>query len=363
MLYLDANATVGINAKALKAYVEFSESLAGHGNSMSPSVTGRAAANAIEKARDAIARLIGAKSSNQIIFTSTCTEACSFGLELFKDIGLDRVYSSPLEHSAIRHRYRELFEPYYLPISNYGRVNEAFEFPNNSGAICMHVQNEIGVLQPIRELKTEYLLCDMSQSLGKLPINVSEIPNLYFAAFSSHKIGGPGGVGILYIKDTDLWREVDHGSRYYMDRAGTSYGAGIVGLAAALEEAIATLPRRYEGMITFRDTLEAGLAEMGWAVIGAGAERLPNTTFVRVPRSMAVHLLATLGEAGIHIGLGSACGSFSASPPVIATALGIGGTNGDFIRISQFGEYNARDAKYLLAMLNKYLPSINKNLI
>ncbi len=356
-IFLDAAAHMPMNSRALKAFCDFNEKLAATGHPLAPSKAGREAANAIEYARDKIAQLIGAKSSNQIVFTSTCTEACSWALEMFKNIGLDRVYSSPIEHPAIKHRYRELFEPHYLPVSDSGCVSNLFEFPENTGVVCLHVQPEIGTIQPITELKTKYLLSDMSQSLGKLNINVSSMPNLYFACFGMHKIGGSAGVGFIYLSDSNLYKERvgDSGSKYWLDRPGSSDSAGIVASAVALEDAMQTLPRRYENMINFRSVLESGFEQMGWKVIGKGTERLPNITFVHVPKSSSIFLMTQLETVGIHIGLGSSC-NFLGRPTALMTELSLPGSTNDYIRISQWGDYTAKDAKYVLEMCNKFLP-------
>lgn len=357
--FLDANAHVAINEKALKAYVDCNKSLAGHGHAQSPSPLGRSAASAIEEARGKIARIIGAKEANQIVFTSTCSQACEWSLQLMSELPLDKVYMSTVEHPAIKFKYRELFKPNSLPISANGQVSGLFQFPPNSGVVCIHVQNEVGIIQPIEQLKAQYLLSDMSQGLGKIKINVSSIPNLYFAAFGAHKFGGPGGVGFMYLKDTTMWKEFGSGSRYYFDRTGTPDTAGIVATGVALEEAENSREQRYANMLEFRDTLESGLEEMGWPVICKDANRIPNTTFMKVPRSMALHLLNQLGSEGIYVGLGSACGAVYSGPSAIMTALNLRGTMHDYIRISQFGEYSVKDAKYILSKLKKYCPRID----
>lgn len=350
-LFLDANAHVHMSPRTIKSWAEFNSTLAGKGHAMSPSVPGRAAAAAIENARGVIAKLIGAESPNQIVFTPSCTYACEWAVSLLREIPAACVYSSPVEHPAVKEKYYELFDPSILPISADGVINSAYKFPNNCAVICVHVQNEIGLIQPIHKLQVKYLISDMSQGLGKIPIKLSSIPNLTIAMFGAHKFAGPTSVGFMYLHDTDLWKEFGTGSRYFLDRPGTPDTAAIVATAVALEEAINTLPKRYENMINFRDVLEPGLEELGFKIIGKNAERVPNTTLARVPKSMAMQLMAQLAADGIYIGLGSACGAIHTGPSPLMAALGIGGGSYDYVRISQFGEYASKEAKTVLSKI------------
>jgi cysteine sulfinate desulfinase/cysteine desulfurase-like protein len=160
----------------------------------------------------------------------------------------------------------------------------------------------------------------------------------------------------MFVRDTSVWKEFGSGSRYYFDRPGTPDAPAIHAAAVALEHAINTMTERYQNMISFRDTLEPGLEEMGWRIIGKGTNRVPNTTFAIVAKTNALHLLAQLGSENIHVGLGSACGSISTGPSPLMAALGHGGNSHDYMRISQFGEYASKEAKLFLAKLRRYCP-------
>jgi cysteine desulfurase len=360
-LYLDANAHLPLSPKALKAYVDANSSLAGHGNAMSPSVPGREASGMIENARNKIAELIGADSANQIVFTSTCSQACEWAVYLLQRLVqagvLNKVYMSPTEHSAVKFACRDLIpELGELHVTSEGNLTGKHPFGEKDAAVCIHVQNELGVIQPIENLDTDFILSDMSQDLGKLPTKLSRYPKVKLATFGAHKFGGPGGVGFMFVRDTNIWKEFGTGSRYYFDRPGTPDAASVHATAVALEEAVKTISERYQRMIAFRDTLEPGLLELGWKIIGRGANRVPNTTFAIVAKTSALHLLAHLGSEGIHVGLGSACGSVSTGPSPLMAALGHGGNSNDYMRISQFGEYGANEAKLVLAKLRRYCP-------
>lgn len=338
-MFLDANAHVSINHKALEAYSKFSHSLAGHGHPSSLSAPGREAALALENARAKIAELIGAQNPNQILFTSSCTQACEWAIQMIPGM-MEYCAASPLEHPAVKGAL-DYSGVQVLPCTPRGEVLPA----NNSKAlmhICVHMQNEIGTIQPIKELRKNFLFSDMSQSLGKIPVNVKEL-NVDLAAFGAHKFGGPGGIGFIYLKDTDLWISFGTGSRYFTDRPGTPDVAGAVASAVALEEAIQTLPERTQKMQSFQQTLETGLKSVGLTIIGDGANRSPNTTYVAGLKT-AQNSLLSLSNDGIYVGLGSACGSYSTDISPLMRVLGHNYTLDNVMRISQWGEYDDKDA-------------------
>jgi cysteine desulfurase len=353
-IFLDSNAHVPLNKSALRAFAEFNGSMAAHGHAMSPSLPGRQSASLIETARTKIAELIGAKSPNQIIFTSSCTSACEWALEIAKKQNFKKYYLSPVEHSAVRTKFRDLFGISDLNANKDGVVACGFESPNTF-MTCIYAQNEIGVIQPIETIKTPFF-SDMSQALGKIPVNVSKYPNLKIAVFGAHKFGGPVSVGFMYLQDSSWWTEFGTGSRYFPDKTGTPDASLIVCASAALEESIKTLPERYYNMIKFRDVIESTVEELGMCVIGKGAQRLPNTSFIKVGDKMGPYLLSQLEQDGIFIGLGSACGGINMGPNPIMINLGYGNNSHDFIRISTFGEYSNRDAYTVAQAIKKYSP-------
>lgn len=354
--YLDANAHVPLLPNAAKAYINTVNSIAGHGHPSSPSVPGRAAATTIESAREKIAELIGAQKSNQIIFTSSCSQACEWAIKIIKHLNFEYNYISPLEHTAVKDAAETLSGLEFIPLDSdfEGIIDKTFMASGDCSEICIHVQNEIGTIQPLEYLDGSFIFSDMSQALGKIPINVTNL-DIDMAAFGAHKFGGPGGVGFLYIKDTNVWQEFGTGSRYFMDRPGTPDIAGVVAASVALEEMINTLPERTEKMITFQTALEGYLTEIfDFDVIGSAAKRSPNTTFVNIP-NCAFLLMNYLAERNIHVGLGSACGSAHAGPSPLMTRLSRSGGIHDYLRISQMGEYDHNDAIYIAGVIEQYL--------
>lgn len=352
-LFLDCNSHLPMSPKATSAFIEFIDSFGGHGHPQSPSAAGRAASNAIETARAKIANLLGAKSPNQIVFTSTCTQACEWSGQLLRNLS-DNVYMSPTEHPAMKQAIISVFKNVNeIPIDENGVISEIEDL--TSAGVCIHIQNEIGVIQPIDKLKFKYLLVDMSQSVGKTQIDFNTLTNVDIATFGAHKFGGPASVGFIYLKDTSYWKEFGTGSRYFMDRPGTPDGAAIVATAEALEDAIHTMPKRIAKMKEFRDILEPGLKDMGLKIVAEKAERSPSTAFVYMGNGKGIVTLFNLGDRGIIVGLGSACGSsYTGTSPLMAKLGVVGGPN-DFIRISNYGYYGAHEAKHFLDVLKKII--------
>lgn len=361
-LFLDSNAHMPMTGKALQAYADCQLSLAGHGHPMSPSAPGRKAEAKIEAARDGIAKILGAKDSSQIVFTSTCTQACEWGLEIFNTINKDRgIYLSSGEHPAISLKVKSFGElssrAITIPFTNEGIIDLDYPMPRDSGTICIHVNNETGVIQPIDKIYSKSLFSDMSQSVGKMNINLSSINNLDIAVFGAHKFGGPASVGIMYLKDVKNWYGRDSGSRYFLDRAGTPDVCSVCATEVALREAYKTLPDRRYRAAQFTDVVQSGLEELGFIIIGKGEPRVPGTIFARVPKGIFSNiLLLKLSAEKIYIGLGSACGSANpgASPYIKAIARSLSrsdvedGARYEFVRISNYGHYGAEEGEFFI---------------
>lgn len=355
-MYLDANAHLPINPKALKAYMEFSASPAGHGHPSSLSGPGRLAAAAIEEARAKIAFLIGAKSANQVIFTSGCTSAAEWAMRMFFDVERDATLDfylgiSPVEHPSVKYAFEKYFgstEKYEFIVDQFGiiQIKNLYE-----KVICVHMQNEIGVIEPIKNIKRKYLFTDMSQSLGKIPVNVTN-DSVDIAIFSAHKFGGPGGIGFIYLKNIEWWKPYSNNTAYFMDRPGTPDVAGVIATATALEEAIKSLPERTKNMISFQSVLEHELELMNFEIIGKGASRSPNTTFIG-GLNFAQKTLLELSDKGIYVGLGSACSSSYTNISPTMNKLNKNYTVNNVMRISQWGDYNENNAAYFLDIFKK----------
>ena len=361
-LYLDSNAHIKMSDCALKAYTDFQNSVAGHGHPSSLSKSGQLAAAALEEARSKIKTLLGAEIESELVFTSTCSQACEWALHILTSHCIKTnppriMFYSPVEHSSVR----DCIENYL--INKYSSCNKiSFSRMNvdHNGvivgspanyAVCIHIQNELGTIQPIQKLYGCRLLSDMCQSVGKVSINLSDM-GVDMATFGGHKFGGSAGLGFIYIKDPSWWQEFGTGSRYLNDRPGTPDVGAAVATAAALDDILLNMPERTERSQAFQNTLEPRLQEMGLEIIGKGAPRVPGTTFVKLSK-IALYVLLDLSNQGIMVGLGSACGAMNPGVPPVIKALGRSEDAHDFIRISQHGEYDSTDALYFVDQLNK----------
>lgn len=354
ILYLDSNSHRPIHPKALEAFIKFNSLPAAHGHPSALNAAGRAANAALEEAREKIAKLIGAKNSNQIIFTSGCTNACDWGLKILFNIGKynkKEIVVSSLEHPAVG-KICETEDIQQLKSTKDGII---IQDERVKKLICLYVQNEIGTIQPIKELKADYIFSDMSQALGKIPVNVTDL-NIDIATFGAHKFGGISGVGFIYLKDINNWIPYNNQIHRYMDSPGTLNVAGIVASAVALEEAINSLPERTENMKSFQKTLENELLNMGFEIIGYNASRSPSTTYF-AGLKFSQKTILDLSEKEIFVGSGSACSSgisgFNAIPTM--KALDKDYHLGQVMRISTFGEYISNDAAYFIKVLKEVL--------
>jgi cysteine desulfurase len=353
-LYLDANAHKPLSKKALQAYIDFNNHSAAYGHPSALSLPGRQAAAAIEESRAKIAELIGAEKPNQIIFTSGCSQSCDWGLKLFFNIEnkSDDIAYSPLEHPAVSKICETINGIQELQCTSDGTIIAPSTQINK--IICVHTQNEIGTIQPIENLDAKYIFSDMSQSIGKMPINITKL-NVSIATFSAHKYGGPSGCGFMYLKNLDWHESYNQQISRYMDMPGTPNTSGIVASAVALEDAIETLPIRIEKMQAFQETLEPELLNMGFEIIGKNAKRSKGTTYF-AGLTFSQKTLLDLEANGIYVGTGSACSSYS-SPSVIPLmkTLGKNYRLENVLRVSQFGEYGAAEAKRLIKELKNVI--------
>lgn len=356
-LYLDANAHVRMSRAVTKVYADFQASKAGWGHPSAPAGPGQAAASELETARGKIAALLGAEKPSQIVFTSTCTQACEWGLNLLRATWKENRYwlwHSGMEHSAVKDWIdnAKCHTP-TLPVSPDGIVSRPNQNQKCDYVACVHVQNEIGTIQPLDKLGAEFLFSDMCQSPGKTSINLKDMP-VDIAVFGAHKFGGPASVGFIYIKDYNIYQEFGTGSRYFNDRPGTPDVGGVVATVAALEETLIAMPERLDKMREFQTVLEDRLQDMGLEIIGKNATRVANTTFVKMP-GIAFSILAALSNQQIYVGMGSACGSMHTGASPSMKAIGQTGEAHDFLRISQHGEYGKQEALILVNQLRNLL--------
>jgi cysteine desulfurase len=311
------------------------------GNASSLHSTGQDAAKALNRSRKIIADLIGAKS-DEIIFTSGGTESDNLAL---KGIAYQKKYTgkhiitSIIEHPAILNTCKYLgengFSVTYVPVDDQGVVNPedvAAAINDNTILISiMHANNEIGTIQPIKEISkiahehNVLMHTDAVQSVGKIPVNVDDL-GVDMLSISGHKIYGPKGVGALYVrKGTRLQSLVQGGAHEFGKRAGTENIPGIVGFAKAVELADQRLDEEGKHLTDLRETMiKKILDSIPYSHLnGHPTQRLPNNVHIRFNFIEGESLLMMLNMRGVDVSTGSACSSKSLEPSHVLMALGL----------------------------------------
>ncbi|HZU21894.1 MAG TPA: cysteine desulfurase family protein, partial [Terriglobales bacterium] len=339
-VYLDNNATTPVLPEVLAAMQPyFSDEF---GNASSIHRRGQKTRAAIEKAREQVAKLLGA-APQEIVFTSGGTEGDNHAL--FGLLGTsiqpgDHVITSAIEHHAVLNsaeRLRDLgYQVTFVPVDSRclvspDEVRRALR-PNTRLISIMAANNETGVLQPISEIgriaaeADIYFHTDAVQAAGKIPLNVAEL-GCDLLTVSGHKMHAPQGVGALYVRKGTPISPLLFGGRHERGRrAGTENVASIVALGKAAELAQAWLEARgAEQMSGLRDRLEReilGGIEAA-TVNGAGAPRAPNTANISFDGIEGEALVIALDLKGVAVSSGAACSSGAIEPSHVLTAMGL----------------------------------------
>lgn len=317
--------------------------------------------HAVEQAREKIARLINA-SIKEIFFTSGGTESDNLAVQgaafKLKEKG-NHIITSKIEHPAVLKTCQYLekngFEVTYLTVDKYGFVdpeNLAKSIKNNTILVSiMHANNEIGTLQPLKELaeiahrRGVYFHTDAVQSTGKIPLDVKEL-DVDLMSFSSHKIYGPKGVGVLYKKEKVKISPILFGGGHEKGlRAGTENVQGIVGMGKAAELSSLEMVEEEKKLRPLRDRLQAEIVKRIPEVLinGDTDKRLYNTLNISVKYIEGESMLAMLDQQGLALSSGSACSSKSLDPSHVLLAIGLKHEDAHgSLRIS-LGRYNTQD--------------------
>ena len=338
MIYFDHNASTPVRPEAAEAVRRALEELSA--NPASAHREGQRARAAVERAREQVARLVGA-GTGEVVFVSGGTEgdhAAVVGAALALWPRGQRVALSAVEHHAV-HGAGELlarvgFAVDHLPVDGAGRVDprEVDDLPAGTTLVSvMLANNETGVIQPVREVARRAaqrglrLHCDAVQAAGKIPVDCEELGADYLV-ISAHKLGGPKGVGALVVRGGAPLEPLLRGSSHEGGRrGGTENVPGIVGFGAAAECAARDLASEFERLGALRSRLESSIrAGCPDAVIhGEGVARLPNTVNVSIPGARSDHMLLALDARGIAISAGAACASGAVEPSPVMKAMGV----------------------------------------
>jgi len=331
VIYLDANATTPLLPEVLEEMLPWLRE--GHANPSGSYAAAKRARQAIDKAREQVAALIGAEPE-EIQFNSGGTESVNTALHsLGKLTGPGAAVVSAIEHSAVLRCVETLGREVKLAaVSPEGRVmSDVFETLLEGAAFAsvMLANNETGVIQPVKELAALALAkglpfhSDGVQAVGKIPVDVRDL-GVDLLSLSSHKFHGPKGVGALYVRKGLRFSPLIHGGGQEGGRrSGTENTAGIVGMGAAAE----IMRQRLEKpeVQAMRDAFEARVLSLttGVACNGDVAHRLPNTSHLSFDRCDASGLLILLDEAGVACAAGSACMTGKQKPSHVQIAMGI----------------------------------------
>jgi len=341
-IYMDNHATTRTDPRVVDAMLPyFTEN---YGNAASRNHEfGWVAEQAVEQARAQIAKLIGA-SAKEIIFTSGATESDNLAIkgvaEMYREKG-DHIITQPTEHKAVLDTCKRLekhgFRITYLPVQKDGRIDlDDLKRAMNDKTILvtiMAANNEIGVLQPIREIGA---LChergvlfhsDAVQAIGKVPFNVIE-DNVDIASISAHKLYGPKGVGALYVRRKNprvqLVAQIDGGGHERGMRSGTLNVPGLVGLGKACEIAGAEMAEEATKLAALRERLKTAImGQLDEVYINGSMEhRLPGNLNLSFAYVEGESLL--MGINDVAVSSGSACTSATLEPSYVLKALGAG---------------------------------------
>src|SRR6202521_3048277 len=339
-VYLDNNATTPVLSEVFEAMRPY---FAEHfGNASSIHHHGQETRAAVERARESVAALLGCRAS-EVVFTSGGTEGDNLAIFGLTRSG-DHVITSTIEHHAVLNSCKHLAaqggEVTYIPVDGRGLVDPADVKrairPNTKLITIMLANNETGVVQPVAQIgkiaagADIYFHTDAVQAAGKIPIDVNEI-GCDLLTISGHKLHGPQGVGVLYVrKGTRLEPMLRGGSHERSRRAGTENVPGIVGLGKAAELGVAGFERGDDlrmddqKMAAARDRVERELLDIeATGLNGEGAPRVPNTTNIYFDGIEGEALVIALDLKGLAVSTGAACSSGAIEPSHVLTAMGL----------------------------------------
>ena len=337
-IYLDNAATTKMSDTAIKAMIPYMNEI--YGNPSSLHSVGQEANEALQNARERIAKLLGCEPK-EITFTSGGSEADNQAIisaaKLGERKGKKHIVSTAFEHHAVLHTLEKLkkegFEITLLDVHENGlvtaeQVREAIR-DDTCLVSVMYANNEIGTIQPISEIgevcreKGVILHTDAVQAVGHLHINVKD-QNIDMLSLSAHKFHGPKGVGVLYTrKGIPLTTLIEGGAQERGKRAGTENIPAIMGMAAALEEANAKIDENAVKLTALRDKLIVGLSEIPHSVLNGDYEyRLPSNVSFCFEGIEGESLLLLLDDKGVCASSGSACTSGSLDPSHVLLAIG-----------------------------------------
>jgi len=339
-IYLDNNATTPLDPRVLEAMLPYFTNKFGNAASRNHAF-GWVAEEGVDYAREQVAKLIGC-TEKEIIFTSGATEADNLGIkgvfEMYSDKG-NHIITATTEHKAVldtcKHLEKQGARVTYLKVKEDGLVDlaelEAAMTPETILVTIMYGNNEIGVIQPIKEIAAiahkhgALFFTDATQAVGKIPVNVIE-DGIDLMAFSAHKMYGPKGVGALYVRRKNprvkVTSQMDGGGHERGMRSGTLNVPGIVGLGKACELCRLEMADEAVRLSALRDKLETSLNTMEESYVNGNVEhRLPHVANISFKYVEGEGLMMAMKD--LAVSSGSACTSASLEPSYVLKSLGL----------------------------------------
>ena len=338
-VYLDNNATTKVDEEVVKAMIPYFSEY--YGNPFSLHLFGNETGLAVTQARQTIADILKAKP-NEIIFTASGSEADNLAIrgiaKAYKHRG-KHIITSTIEHPAVKNTFMDLMEDVFeitmVPVDENGvMIMDEFKKALREDTILvsvMHANNEVGSFQPIEEIakitKERKIIfhVDAVQTMGKVEIYPEKM-GIDLLSFSGHKFHAPKGIGVLYKRDgVRLARIITGGNQEGKRRPGTSNVPYIVGLAKALQMAVANMKEEWNREETLRDYFEDEVLKRipEIKINGKGARRLPGTSSITFKYLEGESMLLNLSLKGIAVSSGSACSSDSLQPSHVLLAMGV----------------------------------------
>ncbi len=374
IIYMDHSATTPVRPEVLQAMMPYFT--ADFGNPSSIYTIGQEARKAVDDARERIARNLGARMS-EIVFTSGGTESDNAALKgvafALRSLG-NHIITTTIEHHAVLHTCYQLeqfgFDVTYVPVDDYGIVDpqdivDAITDKTILVSVMM-ANNEIGTVQPIREIarlakaeakqrnRTIIVHTDAVQAAGSLDINARSL-GVDLLSLSAHKIYGPKGVGLLYIKRGTPFEEQNAGGgQERQRRSGTENVPGIVGFDVALHLAVIEREDISAHCLRLREKLVQGIFETieGVRLNGHSEQRLPGNVNISIEGVEGEPVLLGLDFAGVCASSGSACSSASLEPSHVLLAIGLTAEMAQgSLRITLGRENTDEDVEYVLSVL------------
>jgi cysteine desulfurase len=339
-IYLDNNATTPVDPRVLQEMLPYFTEVFGNSASRNHSF-GWKAEEAVDYAREQVAKLIGA-SEKEIIFTSGATESNNLAIkgvfEMYADKG-NHIITATTEHKAVldtcKHLEKAGAEITYLPVQADGLIDlaalEAAMRPTTILVSIMFANNEIGVIQPIKEIAAiahkhgALFHTDATQAVGKVNTDVNEY-HIDLLSMSAHKMYGPKGIGALYVRRKNprvkVTAQIDGGGHERGMRSGTLNVPGIVGFGKACELARLEMEQDAVRLSRLRDKLEKGLLVLEESYVNGNREhRLPHVTNISFKYVEGEGLM--MGVKDLAVSSGSACTSASLEPSYVLKSLGL----------------------------------------